>query len=132
MSEPKCPTQLPSLLAWLSRMAEAETPSKLHRSGVEPDSALGAPARTEAFRRYIEEDPFESDANGYFLRPLAAAIAKLGETRPLAAMWVREVLCSDFEDARKRRGWSVEETQDYLIRVLVLLWYEYKPDIRRR
>jgi hypothetical protein len=128
----KCPTTLAGLLGWLNRMVAAEAPAKLHRSGVEPDSVLGAPARTEAFRRYIEGDPFESDRDGYFLRPLAAAIATMGHTRPLAAVWIKAVVDGGYERARQLRGWSVEETEDYLARILTILWVSYKPDERRR
>ena len=129
----KCPTELPGLLGWFNRMLDAEAPAKLHKSGVEPDSVLGSPDRTEAFRRYIELDPLESDNAGYYFRPLAAAIATLGTTKPFAAMWLREVgRAGDWRVVARRRNWTDEETEVYLTTILQLLWHQFKPDIRRR
>jgi hypothetical protein len=81
------PKTFPALLKWYEHAWWAEIPAELHGPGVWRDygeegvggSHLGAPQYADAFRRWIENSPRETDDDGYYVRPLQASLAKLAE-----------------------------------------------------
>jgi len=58
---------------WRGYASANETPPPGHLGG----SLSGAPAWTDPFRRLLENRPGELDRDGYFIRPMRAAIAHI-------------------------------------------------------
>ena len=91
------PRGLYELLRWHEAAVLAEVPSVLHKREVwhdhdakgEGGSALGAHAWADEFRRYLEGSPFGLDADGFYERPVMAALAKMEgrEGREAVTAW---------------------------------------------
>lgn len=84
------PRGLPALLHWFLTEWAHEVPDRIHKGDVwrdyvglmedrkaEGGSRLGSPQYAEAFRRYLEGSPFETDQDGRYARPIHAAIARI-------------------------------------------------------
>ena len=129
------PKGLPGLLRWYSQGWDAEVPTALHKSEVWRDhgidaqggSKLGSPAHTDPFRRYLENGSSEVDEDGYYLRPMHAALWRLGRRKPLMARHLFAVAQSgyDWRGVAERRHWTDEEYEVYLAEALRMLWREY-------
>jgi hypothetical protein len=158
--EAKCPETFEGRLAWLARVWALEPmPEAIHGAGVffgPPDregcpeqaqlgaaesspsdlvggSVLGSPRILDAFRRYVEEGRTRIDKDGFYIRPLAAAVSRLEKggrrrpPRPRGATFVWGVLISrgDWHGVGRCRGMDTEEARDYLASVLAVLWEVY-------
>jgi len=75
------PRGLLSLVAWYAERWADEAPIRVHTHDVWHDarasSALGSPQDSPAFRRWLYAVPWETDDDGYYLRPTSAALARL-------------------------------------------------------
>jgi hypothetical protein len=82
------PRGLYDLLRWYEAAVLAECPMKLHRN-VTDDSALGSLAWSHEFRKYLEGSPFAETIDGFYERPVMAALAKMeGRTgRESVTVW---------------------------------------------
>lgn len=137
----KMPKSLPGLLRWYEMAWWEEIPDRLHKREVwadHPDrreqregykavggSLIGTHAYAESFRRYLENAASETDEDGYFTRPLHAAMAQMSrEGRPLMARALFAVAQAGFDWGviADRGGWAREMFGDYLHRALTLLW----------
>ncbi len=95
-------------------------------------SLLGAPRMVDAFRRYIENSPHETDRDGYYLRPLHCALARMehgsGERIPMP-MTARELFrfaWGGFDcDAFKASFWASEQALLYLEKAIEVVWTLY-------
>ena len=157
------PRGLAEYLLWFADRWQAEMPTTMHGARVfvgTPDkdglgaslstptelaggSLLGSPSLNEAFRRLMENSPFETEhANldghqqpePHYVRPIHAAIARLGHKRPLTARWLSGLAASGFDwrGLVARRGWSDEEGELYLEGACYLLWREFDEMPRSR
>lgn len=85
----KEPRGLGGLLHWYEEEWTSEVPDRLHTSAIWQDdglgSAIGSPAWSDPFRRYLEHSARELDEDGYFLRPVHAALADMSHRQPLIA-----------------------------------------------
>lgn len=108
-------------------------------------SLLGSPDLGDAFRRLMENGPFETEhaqldghdsLDEHFVRPLHAAIALLAHRWPVTARWLASLAACDFDwqALGTRRGWTHEETELYLEKACHLLWDRFReaPDDRGR
>ena len=145
------PRGLPALLAWFLREWAAEVPSRIHKGDVwrdyvrldedrkaEGGSRLGSPQYAEAFRRYIEGSPFETDMDGRYARPIHAAIARIcgrqgheGPTSKLAQypfmarFLFRLATTGDLVQAGTSMGIPVQVLSVYAEQALYRLWRGY-------
>jgi hypothetical protein len=96
------PKDLPGLLRWYADQCSNETPTGLHKHELWKDSRtqheieqgyhtvggseLGSPAYNEDFRQRLENSPSQTDEEGYYVRPVASALARIGRHgKPLMA-----------------------------------------------
>lgn len=141
MEKGAMPKGLPALLRWYSEGWDAEVPVALHKSEVwrdhgihaEGGSKLGAPAHSDPFRRYLENSDAECDSDGYFVRPMHAALSRLGRRWPLTARSLFAVAQSgyDWRGVAARGHWAEEMFCVYLTRSLEMLWNEYREQVVR-
>jgi hypothetical protein len=75
------PDRMHEHAVWRGYASTNETPPKDHLGG----SLSGSPAWTDPFRRYMENSPRELDRDGYFVRPLHAALGELAGRGPAYA-----------------------------------------------
>ena len=151
MDRGKMPKTLGALLTWYAREWDGEVPTRLHtvevwngrqerRDGqpVWPSvlvggSALGAHAHADGFRRYLENYASELDEDGYFVRPMHAALHRLG-TRDF---WMARNLFAiaqagyDWKGVADRGHWVHEMYAVYIAEALRRLWLEYTPQAVR-
>ena len=135
------PRTLPELVAWFREALDSETPMTLHKGEVWRDygqhasggSLLGTPAWSEPFRRFIAGSEHETDVEGYFIRPLRAALARFRRQHPLTSRHlVRLALAQgDLDRHAANIGWSLEEVEMFMSRALFLLWKEWAPGAPR-
>ncbi len=129
------PATLNGRISWLlAKMAE-ETPAKMHRMDIEPDSALGSPVLTDQFRRYINGNPADLTSPTSYSRPLAAALRRMAEKdKPLLARWCLEVgrASGDWQAVADRRKYASEEAHAIVLYALGCLWWEFYDPIMRR
>ncbi len=129
-----------SLVVWYREAWDAEIPSRTHIHELWHEdgmgSALGAPAWADPFRRYLEHSPRERDEDGYYLRPVHAALSLMDRRKPLLArLLIRFAWC----------GFSVETLQpddatalplEYRLALvewgLADLWSRWEPAPRSR
>ncbi len=159
MAQGRKPRSLAEYLRWFADRWTAEMPTEIHSSGVWRDrvsageardgvqavggSHLGSPRLNEAFRRLLENSPYETDHAIYegnvvlephYVRPIHAAIARLAHKRPLTARWLAALAASgfDWQPLVTRRGWSLEEGELYLEGAAYLLFREFDTEPRDR
>jgi hypothetical protein len=159
----RCPVTFEGRLIWLAnRWAEEPIPESMHAvDGVffgQPDrencpepaklgaaqstpdqlvggSVLGSPRILPAFERYIEHSETETDGDGFYRRPLAAALARMsrgGGRRPareLGARTIWAVLRSggNWHVIAARGNWPIEMFADYLSASIAALFDLYEP-----
>jgi hypothetical protein len=82
------PTTLSALLSWYIEAWALEPPDKLHLHRISTDDATGAPTWTDAFRHYMTDHPQATDEDGYYRRPMHAALRSMNRKRPLTARWL--------------------------------------------
>ncbi len=131
----KMPKALPELLRWYSEAWDLEIPDKLHKVEVWADhgehatggSQLGTPAWRDPFRRYIENYDSEVDVDGYYMRPVHAALSRMGRRHPLTARALFAVAQSgyDWRGVADRGHWPTEMFAMYIEEALRRLWREY-------
>ena len=129
------PKTLPGLLHWYATGRDEEVPTALHKSEVWRDhgehaqggSRLGTPAHTDSFRRYLEGMSSELDADGYFARPMHAALSRVHRSRPLTARALFAVAQSgyDWRGVAERGHWATEMFEVYITAALMMLWREH-------
>jgi hypothetical protein len=132
------PKALPELLRWYSEGWDAEVPTALHKSEVWRDhgqhatggSKLGTPAHSDPFRRYLENEPSEMDADGWYTRPMHAALSRLSRRKPLTARALFAVAqCGyDWRGVADRGHWADEMFEVYICEALRMLWREYADE----
>lgn len=142
------PRTLAGYLRWYAEAWRAETPDSLHDPGVWRDygeqgqggSALGSPRYSDSFRRYLENSAHETDEDGYLVRPLHSALARIesGTQRhpgkPLTVEWLWSLArCGfDVQRAADARGRQMEEALVMVTFGLRLLWKVYAESPRGR
>lgn len=146
MDRGRMPRTLAGLLRWYAAGWEDEVPDRLHKSEVyfsRPDpndasapvggSKLGTKAHTDPFRRYLENVPSETDEDGWYVRPMHAALVRLSRRYPMAGRHLFAVSQAgyDWRGVALRRHWTDEEYALFLMQVLAQLWMEYRPDVVR-
>lgn len=145
------PRGLHQLLTWFLREWANEVPSRIHKGEVWRDyvgltedrtgqggSLLGTPQYAEAFRRYIEGSPFETDPDNRYARPIHAAIARIcgrqgheGPTSKLAPypfmarFLFRLAMTGDLAQAGTSMGIPVQVQPVYAEQALYRLWRGY-------
>ena len=150
MSKGLMPKGLNGLLRWYAEGWDAEVPTTLHKAetwyGRDRDgngqtwpaeltggSHLGTSAHTESFRRYIEEAESQCDPDGYYVRPMHAALSRLGRRWPLSASWLFAVAQSGFDwrgvalRLHMADEFAYRNTRD----ALSDLWTEYRDQVVR-
>lgn len=100
---------------------------EMHRSG------LGTRAHTDQFRRYTENLASETDDDGYYLRPIHAALSRMSNRWPLSAraLWAVAIAGYDWRGVGARGGWADEMFALYLWQAFKLLWHEYRDQVVR-
>lgn len=150
MSKGIMPKGLNGLLRWYAEGWDAEVPTTLHKAetwyGRDRDgngqtwpaeltggSHLGTRAHTESFRRYIEEAESQCDPDGYYVRPMHAALSRLGRRWPLTARALFAVAQSGFDwrGVAERGHWPEEMFCLFAEQALARLWTEYRDQVVR-
>lgn len=147
------PKALEGLLAWYAGLWDEEVPDRLHTVevwngrqafrtieqdgkrrvvAVWPDelvggSALGSHADTSLFRRYMEGYAAERDADGYYVRPMHAALARLARRDHWMARNLFAVAQAgyDWKGVADRGGWVHGMYRVYIEEALRRLWREF-------
>ena len=149
----RMPQSLEALLAWFAEGWTGELPEKLHTvevwngrqeyRTVERDgkrrveavwtdelvggSALGSHADTSLFRRYMEGYAGQRDVDGYYVRPMHAAVARVA----LRDHWMARNLFAvaqagfDWKGVADRGRWVHGMYRVYLTECLRRLWLEF-------
>lgn len=145
MDRSRMPKHLGGLLSWFSVEWDSEVPQRLHtvevwhgrqeyRDGapVWPreqvgGSALGSHAHTDPFRRYMESYAGEQDEDGYYVRPMHAALARLARRDHWMARNLFAVAQAgyDWQGVADRGHWVHGMYQVYIEEALRRLWFEY-------
>jgi hypothetical protein len=139
-------------MLWFLEEWSDEVPATIHKGDVWRDyvgltedrtgqggSLLGTPANSEAFRRYIEGSPFETDPDGRYTKPVHAALAKLCgrgghwgvtkrlESRPFMARYLfRLGMTADRDFAAESMGIPPQVRDIYAEQALYRLWKAYE------
>lgn len=144
------PDTLPGYLRWYAEAWDAEVPTKLHKvevwassgeivSGdgvktIDPGgSKLGAKAWGNQFRRYMENVDSECDADGFYIRPMHAALSRMERRWPLTARSLFAVAQSgyDWRGVAERGHWAEEMFYRFLMDAFAALWKEYRDEVVR-
>lgn len=154
------PRTLDGLLHWYAGVIEQEKPTALHARAIwharqqydaesRPvvpteevgGSELGTRAFTDPMRRTLENSPHELDEDGWYVRPLASALARMrsgSEDRPALRDTPSVLLFlghnpQEWRNVADHLEWPVEATGLYLHRALELLWllYRDRPPVPR-
>ncbi len=135
------PRNLAAAIAWFREQCHNEVPTTLHKSGVwrdygtnaEGGSALGSPALSEPFRRLLENSASELDQDGFYVRPLRAALSRMSRRHPLTArhLYRLALVDGDWKRHAANEGFHDEEMQVYLERALFLLWRDFSREAQR-
>lgn len=90
-------------------------------------SALGTRAHTDAFKRLLERWAQETDEDGYYVRPMRAAIGRLARSHPMTARALFALAMSGFRwrDLAERGHWEQEMFRVYIAEALRMLWREH-------
>lgn len=154
------PRTLDGLLHWYTVAIEMEKPAILHSAAiwhtrqryddegkpvVPPEevggSELGTRAWADAFRRTLENGPHELDDDGYYVRPLASALARMrsgNRDRPACPLTVQRLIFLGFNPGEWRNLCDAMKLEEegvaiYLHRALEMLWliYRDRPTVHR-
>lgn len=146
------PRGLHRLMVWFLAEWANEVPERIHKGEVWRDfvgltedrqgqggSLLGTPQYAEAFRRYVEGSPFETDPDGRYTRPIHAAMSRIagrrgheGRTHELlpapfmARFLFRLAHTADLEQAASSMGIPPQVQHVYAEQALVKLWRSYE------
>lgn len=139
------PKDLRGLMAWYEEQWSLETPDRLHvhavwkdrvtsheqGEGIQPvgGSDTGAPAYSEPFRKRLENSPSELDVDGYYMRPLASALSRLGNGgHPLMARSLMSVAMAGFDwrAVADRGHWPHEMFEAFIREALIQLWRTHR------
>ncbi len=142
MQSGQMPKSMECLVSWFRDVCAQELPVRLHKSGVwrdygvnaEGGSYIGSPASTDAFRRFMENSPSNVDQDGYYSKPLRAALSRLNRRWPFMARHLYRLALVDGDwrlYARQATVWSDEEMQLYMGEALRRLWREYAIEVVR-
>lgn len=147
------PKDINALLRWYAEAWQAEVPERLHvvevwfgpqerdRSTGEArwptdavgGSRLGTPKHADGFRRYLENYASEVDEDGYYLRPVHAALGRLGRRDP----WMARCLFALAQSGYRWRAvadschWVHEMFLVYIEEALRRLWREHAEHVVR-
>ena len=127
------PTEVHSSGVWRDRVSGREEREGKHALG---GSLLGSPRLNEGFRRLLESSPFETEyavmdgqqqKDEHYVRPLRAAIARIGHRHPEMAEWLLALGFAGFDWPALvlRRGLSLEVGEVYLESCCYILWREF-------
>lgn len=129
------PRNLDALVAWFRGVIDDETPVSLHKPGVwrdhgehaEGGSHLGAPAISDAFRRFIEGVPWQTDPDGYYVLPFRSALSRISRRWPMTArhLYRLALVDGDWRRHADNVAWQREEMELYIAQALRMLWREY-------
>lgn len=135
------PTRLRDLLAWYAGAWDQEVPIDLHKWEVwrdhgqhaEGGSHLGSPAYADQFRRYLENIDSELDEDGYFMRPVHAALSRMHRRWPLTvqALYMLARSGMDWRALGERLHMADEMACLYVERALAMLHAEYREQVVR-
>ena len=141
------PRGLMELLHWFEAEWQDQAPDDLHRFDVWRDyvaaneawlrrgggSRLGTPAWSEAMRRLLEA-PHSADQDGYYLHPLAAAMARIERRDSYMAAFLRAVALAGFQvsPVGMRCGLPESVTMIYAVESLNVLWRAYCVEVPAR
>lgn len=141
MDKGRMPANLGGFLKWYADGWDSEVPTRLHKPEVwrdhgihaEGGSKLGSPAWGDQFRRYMENVASECDEDGYFVRPMHAALSRIARRYPLTARALFAVAQSgyDWKAVALRGGWADEMFYLYLVQALTMLWHEHRDEVVR-
>ena len=146
MERGKMPRTLADLLRWYAKGWDIEVPDSIHKAevwigrpgeGVPAEhtggSHLGTRAYTDPFRRYVENVPSETDVDGCYVRPMHAALSRMGRRYPLTARVLFAVAQAgyDWRGVAERMHYADEMFSLYLTQALAHLWSEYRSDVVR-
>lgn len=128
------PTSFRGRLAWFAgAWAMEPVPEHLHSRGVWHDEAggsrLGSPMWSADFVSYLCDAAMETDEDGSFKRPLAAALEKLrcdGSEFTVKVLWRLGMSGCAWEQIALALGYDIEVFQGYLSDALVKLWTLYQ------
>lgn len=134
------PKGLGPLVTWFRDVIADESPITLHKGGVWRDhgqdaaggSKLGAPAISDAFRRFIEGVPWQTDPDGYYVLPFRAALARISRRWPMTArhLYRLALVDGDWRRHADNVAWQHEEMELYIGEALRMLWREYSEQGR--
>lgn len=140
------PKALGGLLTWFAAEWDSEVPTRLHtvevyharqergRDGAKvwPEalvggSSLGSHGLTDQFRRYMESYAGEQDVDGYYVRPMHAALARLAVRDHWMArnLWAVAQAGYDWQGVADRGHWVHAMYLVYIEEALRRLWREY-------
>lgn len=150
MQRARQPETLPGYLRWYAEAWDDEVPTTLHKvevwasSGEIVDgsgdkvsdpggSKLGTRAWGNQFRRYMENVDSECDADGFYIRPMHAALSRMERRWPLTARSLFAVAQSgyDWRGVAERGHWAEEMFYRFLMDAFAALWKEYRDEVVR-
>lgn len=132
------PRGLSALIAWYITAWELETPKRLHVPGTwhdpEASSALGSPADDPEWRAYLYGSDRQEDADGYYVRPLHAALSRMTGSDPdsihaFRARYALQLALTSFDWRAQGARWGMvdELAADYTEALLIRLWRVWTP-----
>ncbi len=129
------PRNLRQLLDWFAYICADEDLWAIHKNELWRDygihaqggSALGTLAWSDRFRRYLENSISECDEDGYYRRPVAAAIFRIKLRREHDAWHLCALMANkgDWTAHAQRVGYPVTDMGHIVRGVLQALWHEY-------
>jgi hypothetical protein len=141
------PRGLMELLSWFEQEWYAQAPDELHKRELWRDyvsaneqwaragggSVLGTHAWSEAMRRLLEA-PFSADQDGYYVHPLAAAMARIERRDGYMAAFLRAIALAGFEISPVgfRCGLPESVTMVYALAALDALQRAYRDEVPAR
>ncbi len=129
------PRGIDALVRWFREVIAEEAPVAIHKGGVWRDhgadaqggSKLGAPAISDAFRRFIEGVPWQTDPDGYYVMPFRSALSRVSRRWPMTArhLYRLALVDGDWRRHADNVAWQHEEMELYIESALRMLWREY-------
>lgn len=125
--DPEIPTRIHTVEVYHARQERDRDGAKVWPEALVGGSALGAPALTDHFRRYMESYAGEQDADGYYLRPMHAALARLAARDHWMArnLWAVAQAGYDWRGVADRGHWVHGMYVVYIEEALRRLWREH-------
>jgi hypothetical protein len=133
------PKGLNPLLSWYVAQWELEVPMRLHVPGTwhdpEAHTQLGSPQDDPAWRSYLYGSDDALDADGYYLRPLHAALLRVGRhvdrdgEYPFMAIFLVQLAFGrfDWEGVGAVHGMERGAAATYTKAALTHLWERWTP-----